>query len=359
MTSRVDTINPRLQLTLLTKDVLTMAAPSPARRRVLYCAILLLVTISHASGYSFQSATGLTRKRNQNARTQLALGKQTDHDERLSITKSNPSSQRGAVLTTALGSLSTVALAAKVGFLGEYTDAAILQDVGAGMFCGVAGFVYVKLISWLASKEILEPRDSRKLIHTGSAPLYMLFWPLFSPSGRFFAAIVPLVNGVRLYLAAKGQADESELARAVSRSGDIKEALGGPFLYVIIMLSCILLFWTDSCAGIFAMSIMAAGDGMADIVGRRLGSNNKWFFSPNKSIAGSVAFWVSGTAVSIGISTWLSSVGVLTLPMPMSELAPQIAWITAACALIELLPIGDDNWTVPLSAALFTVIFVL
>jgi dolichol kinase len=242
--------------------------------------------------------------------------------------------------------------------MGEYTDAAILQDVGAAMFCGVAGFVYVKLISWLASKEMLQPRDSRKLIHTGSAPLYMLFWPLFSSSGRFFAAIVPLVNGVRLYLAAKGQADESELAKAVSRSGDIKEALGGPFLYVIIMLSSILLFWTDSCSGIFAMCIMAAGDGMADIVGRRLGSNNKWFFSPNKSIAGSLAFWASGTAVSIGISTWLSSVGVLTLPIPMSELAPQIAFITAACALIELLPIGDDNWTVPLSAALLTSIFV-
>ena len=268
------------------------------------------------------------------------------------------SSRRGTVLITAVGSLSSVALAAKSGLLGNYPDATIAQDLGAAVLCGVLGFLYVKVITWLATNDILKPRDSRKLIHTGSAPLYMVFWPLFSPNGRFFAACIPLINAARLYLAATGETNESELANAVSRSGDVKEALGGPFLYVIIMIVSILSFWTDNCSGIIAMCTMAAGDGMADIVGRRLGSNNKWVFSPNKSIAGSAAFWISGTAVSFGVSMWLSTAGCLTLPLPLPELAVQIAWITALCALIELLPIGDDNWTVPLSAAALSLIFL-
>ena len=124
------------------------------------------------------------------------------------------------------------------------------------------------------------------------------------------------------------------------------------------MIVSILSFWTDNCSGIIAMCTMAAGDGMADIVGRRLGSDNKWVFAPNKSIAGSAAFWISGTAVSFGVSMWLSTAGCLTLPLPLPELAVQIAWITAICALIELLPIGDDNWTVPLSAAALSLIFL-
>jgi dolichol kinase len=58
-------------------------------------------------------------------------------------------------------------------------------------------------------------------------------------------------------------AEETELAYAVSRSGDAKEALGGPFLYVIILAAALLLFWRESLAGIVAVSTMAAGDGVS------------------------------------------------------------------------------------------------
>jgi hypothetical protein len=42
----------------------------------------------------------------------------------------------------------------------------------------------------------LEPKDSRKIIHTLSAPLFLLFWPVFSDAAgaRFFCAVVPLIN---------------------------------------------------------------------------------------------------------------------------------------------------------------------
>lgn len=268
-----------------------------------------------------------------------------------------------AVLGVAVGSLLSVAAAAKLGVLPvpldfEYTDALILRDVSTALLSGVLGYAYVKLCTTLAARGILQPRDSRKLIHTLSAPLYILLWPLYSPAGRCFAACVPMVNAVRLYLAASGDSGESELAQAVSRSGKTNEALGGPFVYVLVLISAISLFWRTSLIGITALSAMAAGDGMADIVGRRLGKSNKWFFSRDKSMAGSFAFVVSGSLCTMTLALWLSFTGCLALPVPMVELLPRIIGVTVACALTELLPIGDDNWTVPISAAALSSVFL-
>jgi dolichol kinase len=95
---------------------------------------------------------------------------------------------------------------------------------------------------------------------------------------------------------------------------------------------------------------------LADIIGRRFGKNNKWPFSRSKSVAGSTAFVVASTLACTGLVAWMSYTGCLSLPLPLSELFPRIAAISVACAGVELLPIGDDNWTVPLSAAVLSVI---
>lgn len=274
-----------------------------------------------------------------------------------------PKNKKNLVLGLAVGSLATVAVAAKTNILPvpidfEYTDALIARDLGATIGGGILAYAYVKICTTLAAKGILQPRDSRKIIHTFSAPLFMLIWPLFTPAGRYFAACVPLVNTLRLYLAGSGDLGESDLANAVSRSGDMKEALGGPFVYVLVILSSVLLFWRDSLIGITAMSTMAAGDGMADLIGRRFGKDNKWSFAPDKSVAGSAAFWLSATLCTCVLAFWLSFTGCLVLPVAMADLIPRVAAITAACALIELVPIANDNWTVPLGAALLTAIFL-
>ena len=96
---------------------------------------------------------------------------------------------------------------------------------------------------------------------------------------------------------------------------------------------------------------MAIGDGLADIVGRRYGSQ-KWFLSPNKSYAGSAAF---ATGAFVGTSLVLalfSSTG--SLDMDVAAKLPIVLLISVLCALVELLPLGrlDDNVSVPLAAAL-------
>jgi phytol kinase len=239
----------------------------------------------------------------------------------------------------------------------------LLQDVAAMILTGCLGYAFVQINTWavVSSREIiLEPRDARKIIHTCSAPLFMLFWPLFStsPGARIFAAIVPILNAIRLYLAGTSAPDEADLATAVSRSGDVKEAVGGPFIYVIMLALSVLLFWRDSAVGIVAMSTLAAGDGMADLIGRRFGKNNKW---PNsqKSVAGSLAFWLASTVTSTGLLWWMQYHGCLTLPFERVEVIATIAGITLVSAILEVIPVfGDDNYTVPLSAALLTALFL-
>ena len=95
---------------------------------------------------------------------------------------------------------------------------------------------------------------------------------------------------------------------------------------------------------------MAAGDGAADLVGRRWGKR-KWPWSQSKSIVGSGAFAVAGFAVSMGLILWFVRFGCLTLPAALSlkAVALRVAVISLACAAVELLPGVDDNISVPMA----------
>jgi len=188
----------------------------------------------------------------------------------------------------------------------------------------------------------------------------MVFWPLFSDvwGARFFAGMITFFQALRLYLAGteRGGSEGNELASAISRSGNSKEALGGPFIYTIVLFVTILVFWRDNLSGVIVLSTMAAGDGAADIVGRRLGKNNKWFFNKDKSIAGSLAFVIASTLCSIGIVWWFNFNGIVTLSTSLFGIAEKFALISALCAMVELVPFGDDNWSVPISAAVLSAI---
>jgi phytol kinase len=113
-----------------------------------------------------------------------------------------------ALITAGLG-FSTATVAAKMGLFGEgsyASNALIGQDLGSAFLCAILGAVFVKLNTVSVAQQWLEPRDARKVIHTLSGPLFMLFWPIFSsePGARAFASVVPLVNAVRLVTAAYG-----------------------------------------------------------------------------------------------------------------------------------------------------------
>ena len=171
------------------------------------------------------------------------------------------SSNRTVLLTGAVSALGLLTLLAKFGVLPgplllsafssstntefvPYTNSMIRQDVGVTIITAILGTALVKLVTTATDREWLEPRDARKIIHTLSAPLFMLFWPLFSSAtgAQWFAATVPALNAWKLYRAATAS-DEMSLRRAVSRSGDAAEALGGPFIYVVLLATGIVTNW--------------------------------------------------------------------------------------------------------------------
>jgi hypothetical protein len=121
-------------------------------------------------------------------------------------------SERKSLSLLAAGVLSSLVASAKLGLLGSgYTDALIIDDLGITILSTLLSLIFVKSITKLAANGHLQPRDSRKIIHTFSAPLYMILWPLFSHvwGARCFAAFVPLIQAVRLWMAGTKTVDDN------------------------------------------------------------------------------------------------------------------------------------------------------
>lgn len=240
-------------------------------------------------------------------------------------------------------------------------------DVLLTLLCSVLATAWLKAVTALAVSGRIAASDARKIIHTGSAPFFMLLWPFFSAAGetsQLLAACVPLANLLKLAGAGlsgdgKGGGDReaSDLAKAVSRSGQPREAFGGPFIYTIVLLAATGLFFTSSPVGVVGVAQMAAGDGLADIVGRRLGKTGKWWFDKDKSYAGSAAFFVAAFGASWGLLEWLGYWGALVLDESVTQgggLPLRLAAISLVCMIVEVLPGDwiDDNWSVPVAGAL-------
>ncbi|GAX80835.1 hypothetical protein CEUSTIGMA_g8270.t1 [Chlamydomonas eustigma] len=219
--------------------------------------------------------------------------------------------------------------------------------------CGlsiIGALVLVKGFDVLASSGLIDQKLSRKLVHTTSGPLFVLTWPLFSadPAARFLAATVPLLNFLRLLGVGSGVIQDKGLVLSVSRSGDRSELLKGPLYYCIVLISVALLCWRDSPAGLIAISLMCGGDGLADIIGRRLGTI-KLPYNSSKSWAGSAAMFLGGTIMSYSLVSLFCNLGLFSCYQP-NVLLPYISGIAFIATVVESLPINqvvDDNISVP------------
>ena len=221
-----------------------------------------------------------------------------------------------------------------------------------------AAVIWLQLWINLARKGTIDSKFSRKIIHTGSAPLFIALFPLFSEgaSSKYFAAAVPFSQLVRLVISAKSSDEQGTpgLVGAVSRTGEKKEALQGPFYYNIILFLVSLFAFRSSVPGVFVISQMAAGDGMADIIGRRFGSV-KWPFMKEKSIAGTIGFIVSAFLVSMALLGLYNYTGCISLNI--IDDWPTILLISVICAFVELVPGIDDNISVSAAAYLVSSYF--
>jgi len=211
---------------------------------------------------------------------------------------------------------------------------------------------WLRLMDFFAHRGWIGSRLSRKIIHIGTGPIYVLCWLLFPDVwyARWLAALVPGLITLQFVLVGTGVIHDPAAVQAMSRSGDRREILRGPLFYGIMFVAMTLLYWKDSPIGITALMIMCGGDGIADLVGRGIRSP-RLPHSPEKSLAGSLGVLAGGWLLAALVIAAYVLAGAFAAPFS-GYLLP-LAWIALASALVESLPFKDvDNITVTVAAAL-------
>lgn len=215
-----------------------------------------------------------------------------------------------------------------------------------------AAILWLRAMDFAAHRGWIESRLSRKLIHIGTGPIFVLCWLLFPGEwyDRYLAALVPGLITVQFALIGLGVIKDEASVKAMSRSGDPREILRGPLYYGIMFVALTILFWKDSPVGMVALMMMCGGDGVADLVGRRVRSTRlPW--SGEKSVGGSLSVFVGGFGLSLGIVSVYVALGIF--PAPLASYLLPLALIALASMAVESLPHKDvDNITMTVTAAL-------
>jgi phytol kinase len=212
---------------------------------------------------------------------------------------------------------------------------------------------WLRIMDFIAHKGWISSPLSRKIIHMGTGPIFVACWLLFpdEPISRYLAALVPLAITIQFALVGLGMIKDQAAVDAMSRTGDRKEILRGPLFYGIVFILLTIIYWRENPIGIIALMLLCGGDGLADIIGKQYGVIRiPW--SPNKSLAGSMAVFAGGLLFAGGIVALYLAAGVFL--GGFMDYLPAIGGIILVGAIVESLPFVDiDNLTVPLAAVVF------
>ena len=215
----------------------------------------------------------------------------------------------------------------------------------ATLFTFAIAVFFLRLMDYVAHRGWIDSRLSRKFIHIGTGPIFVMCWLMYPdvPISRGLAALVPLLITVQFVLVGTGIIKDEAAVKAMSRTGDRREILRGPLFYGIVFVAVTLIYWKDSLVGIPALMMMCGGDGIADIVGRRVDSMRlPW--SREKSLAGSLSVFLGGwllTMLIFAIYVW-----AVVFSGPVTRYLLPVTWIALGAMLVESLPFKDvDNIT--------------
>jgi phytol kinase len=210
-----------------------------------------------------------------------------------------------------------------------------------------AAILWLRLNDFLAHRGIISGPLSRKIIHMGTGPIFVLCWMLFpeTPYSRFLAAVIPLAITLQFALVGLGIIKDQAAVDAMTRTGNRAEILRGPLFYGIVFVGLTLIYWRNSLIGMTALMLLCGGDGLADIVGKRVHSLPiPW--AKKKSLAGTLAMFAGGWIMSVGVAAAYLAAGFFT--GELLNALPGLTLIALAGMLVESLPFSDiDNLTVP------------
>ncbi len=226
------------------------------------------------------------------------------------------------------------------------------QDILATIMTFALALTWLRFMDGLAHRGVIGQKLSRKIIHIGTGPIFLLCWFLFSsqPAARFLASLVPLATTIQFFLVGIGWMDDPAAVKAMTRNGDRREILKGPLYYGIIFVLCTIIFWRNSPVGILALMIMCGGDGLADIFGRRWGKV-KLPFGSEKSWRGSIAMFIGGFVFAFSYAALFNQLGYFEPPLNLGYAVGTIALISLITTIVEAFPLQDiDNITTTTAA---------
>jgi phytol kinase len=221
-------------------------------------------------------------------------------------------------------------------------------------FCGAT--LWLALLNYAAAHAWLHPTLSRKIIHIGTGPLFVLSWLLYSSSdhARYFSVMIPLILTAIFLATGIGWLNHPNLVKSSTRNGLPSELLRGPLYYGISFIFCTVVFWRESPSGILALMMLCGGDGLADVIGRRFGTH-KLPLSPQKSWVGSLAMFIGSVGFGFGYLVLFHQTGGLPLAMPLGQVFIRVLAIAGIATIIEAMPFPDiDNMTLPLAVILLS-----
>jgi phytol kinase len=216
------------------------------------------------------------------------------------------------------------------------------SDFIALLLTFIVSLIWLRLNDYAAHKGWISGELSRKLIHIGTGPIFVLCWLIFPSTtiSKYIAALVPLAITLQFLLVGIGVLRDESAVQAMSRSGDPREILRGPLYYGLVFVLITILFWYDSPTGIVALMLMCGGDGLAGILGKRYGKSHiPW--NPRKTWIGSTAMFTGGLLLSLAILAIYISIGFFD--STLIDLIPAILLISLLATIVETLPLPDIN----------------
>lgn len=213
-----------------------------------------------------------------------------------------------------------------------------------------AALIWLRINDYAVQRGWISSHLSRKIIHAGTGPLFVMCWILFdsSPWSRYLAALVPFAITAQFLLVGMGVIKDEAAVKAMSRTGDRREILQGPLYYGIVFVVLTIIYWLDTPIGMVALMLMCGGDALADILGRRFGKV-KLPWNRTKSWIGSLGMFTGGWVFSFLILAFYVATGVFA--GPLSGYLLPVTLIALAGTVVESLPFDNvDNITVTLTA---------
>ena len=179
---------------------------------------------------------------------------------------------------------------------------------------------------------------SRKVVHIGTGPVVLLAWWLQIDRSLALpaAALVTLATAF------------NHRFRLLPAGEDVGRHSYGTIAYGGSITVLLALYWPQQPLPVAAgVLVMAAGDGLAGLVGPALNSPRWRLLGQGKSLAGTACMALASLAVLLGLTALAAASG-----QPAPPLLALLLIAAIATALEQLSGWGIDNLTVPLATAL-------